>query len=324
MSADTESQSTEVESGTNTEWKTTESESEAPEVPCLRNWLELPRDVTASILLKLGAIEIIESAQKVCTLWRSICKDPSMWRFIDMQNTGDRDMPYCLEKMCRHAIDRSSGGLVGINIEYFGTDDLLAYIAERASQLRRLQLACCYDISDEGLSEAASKLPLLEELEIHVGNTNKDAIEAVGRCCPLLKTLKYNQQGIRNTYFRNDEKALAIAQNMPGLNHIQLIGNCLTNHGLQAILDGCPHLESLDLRKCFHVNLEGDLGKRCAQQIKNLRRPNDSTGDYKFSVEVGESGYLFDESDLIDSDYGSMYGYDDFDGYDALMVMIVS
>ncbi|OMO75016.1 hypothetical protein CCACVL1_16358 [Corchorus capsularis] len=220
MSTDTESQSTEVESGTETEtesdWETTESESESPRVPCLRNWLELPRDVTASILLKLGAIEIIESAQKVCTLWRNICKDPSMWRFIDMQNTGDRDMPYCLEKMCRHAIDRSSGGLVAINIEYFGTDDLLAYIAERASQLRRLQLATCYDISDEGLNEAASKLPLLEEFEIYVGSTSKDAIEAVGRCCPLLKTLKYNQQGIRDVFFRDDEEALAIAQNMRG------------------------------------------------------------------------------------------------------------
>ncbi|OMO68313.1 Leucine-rich repeat, cysteine-containing subtype [Corchorus olitorius] len=135
----------------------------------------------------------------------------------------------------------------------------------RASQLRCLQLACCYAISDEGLSEVASKLPLLEELEIYVGNTGKHAIEAVGSCCPLLKTLKYNQEGIRNTSFRYDKEALAIAQNMPGLHHLQLIGNHLTNHGLQAILDGCPHLESLDLRECFHVNLEGDLGKRCAQ-----------------------------------------------------------
>ncbi|OMO82164.1 hypothetical protein CCACVL1_12049 [Corchorus capsularis] len=241
---DTESQSTEVESGMETGTETSESESEAPRVRCLRNWLELPREVTASILLKLGAIEMIESAQKVCTLWRNICKDPSMWRFIDMENLGDlHDMPYCLEKMCRHAIDRSSGGLVSINIEYFGTDDLLAYIAQRASQLRCLQLACCYSISDEGLSEAASKLPLLEELEIYVGNTGKRAIEA-------------------------------------------------------AILDGCPHLQSLDLRKCFHVNLEGDLGKRCAQQIKYLRRPDESTHGYKFITEV------------------DFHGYDGFDGYD--------
>lgn len=49
-----------------------------------------------------------------------------------MRNLGDLwDMDYDLEKMCRHAVDRSSGGLVDIDIQYFGTDDLLQYIADR-------------------------------------------------------------------------------------------------------------------------------------------------------------------------------------------------
>lgn len=94
--------------------------------------MELPRDITASILLKLGAVEILNTAQLVCSSWRSICKDPSMWRSIDMRNLGDLwDMDYDLERMCRHAVDRSSGGLVDIDIQYFGTDDLLQYIADR-------------------------------------------------------------------------------------------------------------------------------------------------------------------------------------------------
>ncbi|XP_057463091.1 F-box protein SKIP19-like isoform X3 [Actinidia eriantha] len=97
-----------------------------------RNWLELPRDVTATILHKLGAIEILESAQKVCTTWRSICKDPAMWRTIDMYDPGDLpNKAYDLEKMAMHAIDRSCGELVDIKVEYFGTDELLQYIAER-------------------------------------------------------------------------------------------------------------------------------------------------------------------------------------------------
>ncbi|KAF7842922.1 F-box protein SKIP19-like [Senna tora] len=103
------------------------------EEPEIRNWLDLPRDVTSAILLKLGAIEILNSAQRVCTSWRSICKDPLMWRAIDMYNLGDLfNMPYDLEVMCRHAIDRSCGQLVDINIEYFGTDDLLKYISDCA------------------------------------------------------------------------------------------------------------------------------------------------------------------------------------------------
>lgn len=95
------------------------------------NWLDLPADITANILHRLGQIEVLESAQKVCTAWRRICKDPAMWRVIDMQNHGDlSDVPYDLEKMCMHAIDRSQGQLVDITIEYFGTDELMEYLAQ--------------------------------------------------------------------------------------------------------------------------------------------------------------------------------------------------
>ena len=99
----------------------------------VRNWLELPRDVTASILSRLGSIEILVSAQKVCSLWFNICKDPLMWRTIDMRNDGDLAGPQAidLEKMCRHAVDRSSGQLFDITLEYFGDDDLIAYIVSR-------------------------------------------------------------------------------------------------------------------------------------------------------------------------------------------------
>ena len=107
-------------------WKKMKSPSSSSE-EC-RNWLELPRDVTVSILQRLGTIEILETAQKVCMLWRNISKDPSMWNSIDMRN---HDMDYDLEKMCIHAIDRSCGHLQDINIENFGTDNLLAYITQR-------------------------------------------------------------------------------------------------------------------------------------------------------------------------------------------------
>ena len=111
-------------------WKKMKSPSSSSE-EC-RNWLELPRDVTVSILQRLGTIEILETAQKVCMLWRNISKDPSMWNSIDMRNLGDlHDMDYDLEKMCIHAIDRSCGHLQDIHIQNFGADNLLAYITQR-------------------------------------------------------------------------------------------------------------------------------------------------------------------------------------------------
>ena len=112
----------------------------------------------------------------------------------------------------------------------------------RSSHLKRLRLVSCYNISDEGLSEAALKLHFLEELEISYCPISKNALETIGRCCPHLKSFKFNVQGCRRFHLEPDVEALAIAQTMPELRHLQLFGNKLTNVGLQAILDGCPHL----------------------------------------------------------------------------------
>ncbi|CAL9015947.1 unnamed protein product [Prunus brigantina] len=315
-----------------------------------RNWLDLPRDVTVSILSRLRAVEILESAQMVCMAWRIICKDPLMWRTIDMANDADYDdMFYNLDAMCRHAVDRSCGGLVDINIEHFGDDDLLKYITDSCGGIRRLRLVSCYSISRVGLGKVASKLTLLEELEIYVCNLSRTSLEMVGRSCPLLKSFKLNrpefsvygisgfgaydgfddwnddENGDENggpviDSFGKDDEALAIAGTMNGLHHLQLFGNRLTNDGLSKILDCCPHLESLDLRHCFNLDLKVALGKRCAERIKQLRLPNDSIDDYEFRTAPCDYGFYNDSEDFdCDDDYPYDFnGYysDDSDFYD--------
>ncbi|CDY21990.1 BnaC09g00960D [Brassica napus] len=104
-----------------------------------RSWAELPSELTSSILSRLSSIDILENAQKVCTSWHRVCKDTAMWRKIDMRNFGD--LVLNLEMMCRHAVDRTQGGLVEIDIWHFGTDSLLSFIADRSSNLRSLRLA---------------------------------------------------------------------------------------------------------------------------------------------------------------------------------------
>ena len=94
-----------------------------------RSWAELPSELTSSILSRLSSIDILENAQKVCTSWHRVCKDTAMWRKIDMRNFGD--LVLNLEMMCRHAVDRTQGGLVEIDIWHFGTDSLLSFIADR-------------------------------------------------------------------------------------------------------------------------------------------------------------------------------------------------
>jgi hypothetical protein len=93
------------------------------------NWLELPRDITINIFQKLNTIEILTSVCQVCPLWWNICKDPVMWRTIRMIKL--RDSPYDLEKIFHCAIQRSCGQLKDIDIECFGTDDLLKCIADK-------------------------------------------------------------------------------------------------------------------------------------------------------------------------------------------------
>lgn len=99
------------------------------------NWLELPIDLTANILQRLDIVDRVTSACLVCPLWWNICKDPLMWRSIDMINyrRSPRWSYYFkdLEKICIYAVERSCGHLEDIHIEWFASDDLLKCLANR-------------------------------------------------------------------------------------------------------------------------------------------------------------------------------------------------
>lgn len=242
-----------------------------------------------------------------------------------MPNDEDLYMNDVFDKLCRVAVDRSQGQLFKINIEYFGNDGLLEYISQRSSQLRHLRLVSCDNISNGALAAVAKNFPLLEELHIYLSAISTVDIEAVGRSCSQLKSFTLNDSGFRGlTGFRSlqidvNDQALAIAVNMPELRHLALFGNTMTNEGLCAILDGCPRLESLDLRHCYSVDLQGDLGTRCRQQIIDLKCPHDCTHGYEFSAQICDYNSGDDESDLGLSDYFYDYDYDygdfDYDGF---------
>ncbi|CAH1448697.1 unnamed protein product [Lactuca virosa] len=60
------------------------SEMEDPPI-----WMEMPDEVMANILQRLGTKEILNNAWRVCTTWRRICKDPAMWKVIDVQKSDN-------------------------------------------------------------------------------------------------------------------------------------------------------------------------------------------------------------------------------------------
>ncbi|KAL0542639.1 hypothetical protein IC582_017712 [Cucumis melo] len=135
-----------------------------------------------------------------------------------------------------------------------------------------------YDFTKEGLSVAVSKLPLLEHLEIEsfIIVLDPETLRTIGRCGPLLKSLKLKDLcHMLGLFISSDEDALAIAQTMPKLHHLEIVGNRITNFGLHALLDSCSDLQSLDLRKCRYLDFEERLKKKCSERIKTLRLPAD-------------------------------------------------
>ncbi|XP_004309102.1 PREDICTED: putative F-box/LRR-repeat protein 23 [Fragaria vesca subsp. vesca] len=271
-----------------------------------QDWIDLPEEITASILSRLGAIEILVTAVYVCTTWRRICMDPRNWLTIDMRDDSlygkSSSSRYQMDMLCRKAVDLSCGNLVGISVHNFGSDDLLKHITDSCRGIKRLCFVLS-NITTNGLIEAAPKLPLLEELELSHCNYRLDIppfehtrhanVEVIGRCCPRLKSLKLNKYNTKWFFLGWDGDAHAVAETMHGLHHLQLFGNKLTSKDLRAILDGCPLLETLDLRHCWHINLGRDrsghfgleldeeLKTRCLDGIKNLRLPHDSKHDYE-------------------------------------------
>ncbi|KAD7480033.1 hypothetical protein E3N88_03169 [Mikania micrantha] len=281
-----------------------------------RNWLDIPSDVMENILNRTGIIDILENAQKVCTLWRKICKSPVMWRVINMNDLLQwTSNPLTAKMICKHAIDRSQGQLVDLTLVSDDNAEVFLYAVKRPHQLRRLQLVSC-KFSSRLISDALLNFPLLEELNLYSCDVSKEEIETVGRYCPMLKTLKVYEKVTSFQMMRDPDEvslmplnsvAIAIGQNLVGLRHLELIGNKMTNSGLQEILDNCHHLEKLDLRACCYIDLTGDLGKKCSEQIKHLKLPHDSLEGCHYSEIVSRSFYDYDYLLLDDYDIDFCY-----------------
>ncbi|KFK33629.1 hypothetical protein AALP_AA5G038300 [Arabis alpina] len=283
------------------------------------NWAELSWELTVSIFLRLSVFDILVNAQKVCKSWNRVSKDPSIWKKIDI---GICKKAYKLDGMCRHAIDRSQGGLVEINLGKCCSDSLLDYIADRSSNLRSLEFKMFYRVTNEGLENAVAKLPSLEELNVSYPISRLN-LKAIGLSSPKLKTLKLVFSYFKNTSITpEDRDAIEIAESMPELRHLQLLENGLTNTGLNAILDHCSHLEYLDLRQCLNIKLVGDLEKRCSERIKVLRRPDDSTDDSPFYVDDIDSE---DDLGLVCDDNEDNYDDSDIEiDYEQLAEKVVA
>lgn len=91
---------------------------------------------------------------------------------------------------------------------------------------------------------------------------------------------------------------------MHGLRSLQLFGNVIDNEGLETVLDSCPHLESLDIRHCFNVDMDETLLLKCAK-LKMLRLPDDPTDDYDIEVKTPIKKCVTDDNAWYSDEYDS-------------------
>ncbi|KAG8058805.1 hypothetical protein GUJ93_ZPchr0002g25915 [Zizania palustris] len=255
-----------------------------------RDWAEMPSDALAAMFGKLDVVDLLMGARQVCRPWRQLAAtNPTLWSRVDMSYQFDVTENEEAEAMARAVVDLAAGTTEAFWANSFVTDDLLLYVSVRASSLKSLKLSLCLDVSNEGIAEAMKGFPQLEELDItFCSSLYGDVCQSIGKASPQLKCFRLNRIGSVQMYYGDDTEALGIANNMPELQELQLISNGLTNNGLISILDHCLHLESVDIRRCYNIQMDDALKSKCAR-IKNLRLPGDSISDFKYRAFIGSS-----------------------------------
>ncbi|CAL5010852.1 unnamed protein product [Urochloa decumbens] len=252
-----------------------------------RDWADgLPADVLLAILHRLDHIDILMSADRVCRSWRRAAREePSLWRRITMR--GHEGIARKINRcgMACEAVRRAAGQCEAFCGKYAGDDGFLIYLSEQCPCLRSLCLISCNDVTDEGFAEVVQALPLLEELELsRCRNIGADGVyELAGEVCPQLKHFRLNKQSFKNTDNNMDKDALGIAS-MHGLHSLQLFSNVISNKGIETILDNCLHLEYLDIRHCFNVDMNETLLAKCTK-IKTIKLSDDPIDDYDLQAE---------------------------------------
>ncbi|KAK1649957.1 hypothetical protein QYE76_067762 [Lolium multiflorum] len=181
--------------------------------------------------------------------------------------------------MARESVRRGAGQCQAFWAEGDLDDSVISLLSDTSAlSLKSLRLISCNSICDTSLALTITKFTLLEELEVsnYLMDFSKTCA-AAGKACPLLKRLRLSSGRFEDCRVSGDVEAAAIGTTMPELRSLQLFAKRISNGGLAAILDGCPLLESLDIRHCFNIVMNDELHARCSR-VHTLRRPHDSGG----------------------------------------------
>nr|GEW75058.1 putative F-box/LRR-repeat protein 23 [Tanacetum cinerariifolium] len=140
-------------------------------------------------------------------------------------------------------LQKTSAGL------YFMFDELFKHVIDR-SQGQLVDIIFVYDDNDALLRYVADRA-----CELCIGDANEESLTSF------------------------NEIAIAIRGCLHDIRHLLLIGNKMWNFELQVLLDGCRHLETLDLRECFYIDLKGNSLTSGFETNDEDFEDGDGTGD---------------------------------------------
>lgn len=171
------------------------------------------------------------------------------------------------------------------------------------------------NVTDKMVAKHAGSLSTITDLDIsNCSEITYKGIETLGQHCKSLFLLKRNMPFLDSESAHHgkavEDEAMAVANTMPRLVHLELAYGRFSDRGLDAILTKCKDLQHLDIQGCTNLNFDGDLELRC-------ERINVFTGPYEYDddhVSISEdSGGAGSDEEGTDSEIYSYSSSDESD-----------
>ncbi|KAL6596941.1 hypothetical protein ACP70R_047075 [Stipagrostis hirtigluma subsp. patula] len=140
----------------------------------------------------------------------------------------------------------------------------LAAILDNCLQLESLDLRHCRNICMD--STMRDKCDRIKTLNLHMLRPEHEECEnfdplPISECSTCVKYFGHIKRRDQKINYASDQRAMVITT-VRELRSLLLDRNDLTNQGVSAILDKCPHLDSLDIRNCRDIILSNTLGAK--------------------------------------------------------------
>ncbi|KAJ1417153.1 Leucine-rich repeat [Sesbania bispinosa] len=149
-----------------------------------------------------------------------------------------------------------------------GMNDIALKYLSRCSELVRLKLGLCTNISDIGLAHIAYNCPKMTELDLYrCVRIGDDGLAALTTGCKKLEKLNLSYCN------RITDKGMEYISHLDELSDLELRGlSNITSIGIKAVAVSCKKLADLDLKHCEKIDDSGFWALACYSQ--NLRQIN--------------------------------------------------